>query len=93
MQRSFEISHKENICNWGDPHGHLRDLPANLKTSLLLYSYYGLIKNIKLLQVDPNFTASLLLNFKLCQFQEGDMIYREDDPAYEGNSLKMIETQ
>jgi len=83
VQRSFEISHKENICNWGDPNGHLRGLPASLKTSLLLYSYYGLIKNIKLLQVDPNFTASLLLHFKLCQFQEGDMIYREDDPAYE----------
>jgi len=69
-----------------DPHENLNELPSNLKTSLLLYSYYGMIKNIKLLQMDANFTASLLTRLKLMKIKKGETLYREGDPAEEGKN-------
>lgn len=78
------INHKENVCHWADPNDTMKDLPANLKTSVLLYSYYGLITNIKLLQVDANFTAALLVHLKLMKLKDEELLYREDDPPHEG---------
>jgi len=66
-----------------DPQESLKELPANLKTSLLLYSYYGMIKNIRLLQLDANFTASILTHLKLLKLKKGETLYRQDDPAEE----------
>jgi len=83
--KSFNrINHKENVCHWADPNDMLSDLPANLKTSILLYSFYGLINNIKLLQVDPNFTAALLVHLKLIKLKDEELLYREEDPPHEG---------
>jgi len=68
---------------WSDPHENLKGLPVSLKTTLLLYSYYDLIKNIRILQVDPNFTASLLPYFKLQKLHKEEIVYREDDLSHE----------
>ena len=83
------MNHKENVYYWMDPQESLKELPANLKTSLLLYSYYGMIKNIRLLQLDANFTASILTHLKLLKLKKGETLYRQDDPSEEGNWEKM----
>jgi len=83
IQRFFELNHKENVYYWMDPQESLKELPANLKTSLLLYSYYGMIKNIRLLQLDANFTASILTHLKLLKLKKGETLYRQDDPSEE----------
>lgn len=64
----------------------LKELPANLRTSLLLYSYYAMIKNIRLLQIDANFTAALVTHIKVLKLKEKEILYREDDPAEESNT-------
>ena len=78
------LNHKEKIYHGVDPKGILSHLPINLKTSLLLFSYYGLIKNVRLLQINPNFTASLIVDFKLLRLKKGEVLYRMDDPSEEG---------
>ena len=75
------------MYHWMDPQETLNELPANLKTSLLLYSYYGMIKNIKLLQTDANFTASLIPHLKLLKIKKGETLYRKEDPAEEGKCI------
>ena len=61
----------------------LKQLPANIRTSLLLFSYYPMIKNIKILQLDANFTAALLFHLKLVKLKNKEILYREEDPAEE----------
>ena len=84
VQRFFELNHKENMVHYVDPNDTLKNLPASLRKSLLLYSYYSLIKNISILHIDTNFTASLIPHFKLQRLNEGEILYREDDNASEG---------
>lgn len=87
VQRFFEINHKENIYYWIDSNHLLDQLPANLRTSLLLFSYYAMIKNISILQYDANFTAAIIVHFKLIKLKKKELVYREDDPPEESNSL------
>ncbi len=61
----------------------LTELPSNLRTGLLLYSYYNMIKNISLLQIDANFTAKILTHLKLLKLKQREILYREDDPSME----------
>ncbi len=61
----------------------LKQLPANIRTSLLLFSYYPMIRNIKRLQLDANFTAALLFHLKLVKLKNKEILYREDDPSEE----------
>lgn len=55
----------------------------------MIFSYYSLINNIRLLQVDANFTAALVANFKLLRLVEGETLYREDDLSTESTLLKV----
>lgn len=77
------------IYHWADPDDQLKNLPITLKNSLLLYSYYDLIKDIRVLQIDKDFTASLLLHFKLLRLNKGEILYREDDPAHESTLYRL----
>jgi CRP-like cAMP-binding protein len=61
----------------------LKQLPANIRTSLLLFSYYPMIKNIKILQLDANFTAALLSHLKLVRLKNKEILYRQEDPSEE----------
>ena len=61
----------------------LKHLPENLKSTLLLYSYHNMIKDIELLEVNANFTAALLLHLKLLKLDKREILYREDDPSQE----------
>ncbi len=83
MSLIIRLNHKENVYYWMDPTEMLKELPANLRTSLLLYSYYAMIKNIRLLQIDANFTAALVTQLKVLKLKEKEILYREEDPSEE----------
>lgn len=83
----FRINDKEHAYYSMDPKCFMNNLPATLRTSVLLFSYYALIKNIRFLQTNPNLTASLIVHFKLLHLKEGEILYRENDPALEGISI------
>ena len=55
----------------------------NLRTKVLLFSYYEVIKNILILQIDATFTASLLLHGRLLKLKPNEVLYRQDDVANE----------
>jgi len=61
----------------------LKGLPMSIRTKLLLFSYYSIIKNIKILQIDATFTASLLTHIKLLRLKKDEILYRQDDLANE----------
>ena len=71
------------MYHWVDSKQFLKGLPIGLKTNLLLFSYYSLIKDTKILQVNANFTAALLVHLKIFQMNAHETLYREDDPANE----------
>lgn len=79
----FRLNHKENICHWVDPKDMLKGLPMSIRTKILLFSYYSIIKNIKILQIDATFTASLLTHIKLLRLKKDEVLYRQDDLANE----------
>lgn len=76
------------MLHWIDPNSVVKGLPMNLRTKVLLFSYYELIKNILILQIDATFTASLLLHAKLLKLKPNEILYRQDDVANESNHLK-----
>jgi len=65
----------------------LQGLPISLRTKLLLFSYYSIRKNIKILQIDPTFTASLLSHITLLRLKKNEVLYRQDDLAHESKFL------
>jgi len=83
IQRFFELNHKENMVHYVDPSDHLKNLPASLRKSVLLYSYYSLIRSVSILHIDTNFTAAIIPHFKLQSLHPGEILYREDDSSSE----------
>jgi len=64
----------------------LKHLPENLKSTLLLYSYNGMIRDIELLGMNANFTALLLTHLKLLKLEKREILYREEDPSQESKA-------
>jgi len=83
VQRFFELNHKENVYYWIDPTDMLKHLPENLKSTLLLYSFNSMIRDVEILEMNANFTAILLTHLKLLKLEKKEILYREDDPSQE----------
>lgn len=77
------INHRDNVYTWLDPQELLKELPTNLRSHLILFSYAKLIRNIRLLKIDPNFTATICPYLKILTLRTDEMIYRQDDPSME----------
>lgn len=86
------MNHKENVYYWIDPSDMLKHLPENLKSTLLLYSYHTMIKDIEILELNANFTAAILTHLKLLKLEKREILYREGDPTQESKKyfLKFI---
>jgi len=61
----------------------LKHLPENLKSTLLLYSFNSMIRDVEILEMNANFTAILLTHLKLLKLEKKEILYREDDPSQE----------
>ena len=83
MTNKVRLNHKENVYYWIDPSDMLKHLPENLKSTLLLYSYHTMIKDIEILELNANFTAALLTHLKLLKLEKREILYREGDPTQE----------
>jgi len=83
----LRLNHKENVYYWIEPSDMLKHLPENLKSTLLLYSYRNMIKDIEILEMNANFTALLLTHLKLLKLEKREILYREEDPSQESISI------
>lgn len=72
------------MYNWIEPENLLEELPTNLRTQLTLFAFSKMIKDIKLLKIDANFTASIVTKCKLIKLRPKEILYREEDPSVEG---------
>ena len=52
----------------------------------MLISYYPMIHNIQLLNLDVNFAVALALHLKVLKLKKREILYREDDPSEESIS-------
>ena len=72
---------------WIDPTDMLKHLPENLKSTLLLYSFNSMIRDIEILEMNANFTAILLTHLKLLKLEKREILYRQDDPSQESKRI------
>lgn len=72
---------------WIDPTDMLKHLPENLKSTLLLYSFNSMIRDVEILEMNANFTAILLTHLKLLKLEKREILYRQDDPSQESKKV------
>lgn len=75
---------------WIDPTDMLKHLPENLKSTLLLYSFNSMIRDVEILEMNANFTAILLTHLKLLKLEKREILYRQDDPSQESKKNSLI---
>ncbi len=68
----------------------LKHLPENLKSTLLLYSFNSMIRDVEILEMNANFTAILLTHLKLLKLEKREILYRQDDPSQESKKNSLI---
>jgi hyperpolarization activated cyclic nucleotide-gated potassium channel 2 len=63
-----------------DPKKLIQELPSQIRNELLLICYKYVQDSISILQIDDNFTATLLPHLNFLEIQPTEIIYRQDDP-------------
>lgn len=81
----YRTNHRDNVANWIEPSNLLEELPFNFRTQVVIFAFSRMIKDIKLLKIDANFTATIVTKFKILKLRPKEILYRQEDPASEGN--------
>ena len=63
-----------------DPKEMIKELPSQLRNELILICYANLKSSISILNIDENFTATIIPYLQFLEVQPGEVIYRQDDP-------------
>lgn len=58
-------------------------MPVDLKNELIHTCYSDIVKNLKIMNYDKNFTSQLITNLYCMRLNENDILYRQNDPSEE----------